>query len=140
RFNVTSGERVDVGPLPDADQMAFAANGTLYFVTPEDSRIRARAPSCEISIVAGTGVSGFSGDGGPALEAMLAYPRNLAIASNGDIYFADGNNYRVRRIDIVTGIISTVAGTGEWEFNAEGLPATQTNMAPNWVAFDPAGN
>jgi len=140
RFNVTSGERVDVGPLPDADQMAFAANGTLYFVTPEDSRIRARAPSGEISIVAGTGASGFSGDGGPALEAMLAYPRNLAIASNGDIYFADGNNYRVRRIDIVTGIISTVAGTGEWEFNAEGLPATQTNMAPNWVAFDPAGN
>jgi sugar lactone lactonase YvrE len=139
-LDLNDGARLNLGPLPDADQMAFGPDDTLYFVTPEDSRIRARSPAGAISIVAGTGEAGFSGDGGPATAAMLGYPRNLAIAANGDIYFADGNNNRVRRIDIATGLISTVAGTGDWEFNAEGLPATQTSMSPNWVAFDPAGN
>ena len=137
RLDVNTGARVDLGPLPDVDQMAFAADGTLYYVSPDDSRIRARSPSGDISIVAGTGEAGFSGDGGPATEAMLGYPRNLAIAANGDIYIADGKNNRVRRIDIATGIISTFAGTGEWEFNAEGLPATQTSMSPSWVTSIP---
>jgi sugar lactone lactonase YvrE len=139
-LDLNEGARLDLGPLPGADQMAFGPDDTLFYVTPEDSRIRARSPAGEIRIVAGTGEAGFSGDGGPATEAMLGYPRNLAIAANGDIYFADGNNHRVRRIEIATGLISTVAGTGDWEFNAEGLPATQTSMSPNWVAFDPAGN
>ena len=139
-LDLNDGSRLNLGELPGADQMAFGPDDTLYFVTPDDSRIRARSPAGEIRIIAGTGEAGFSGDGGPATEAMLGYPRNLAIAANGDIYFADGNNNRVRRIDIATGLISTVAGTGEWEFNAEGLPATETNMSPNWVAFDPAGN
>ena len=139
-LDLNDGARLDLGELPGADQMAFGADDTLYYVTPEDARIRARSPAGEIRVIAGTGESGFSGDGGPAIEAMLGYPRNLVIGPDGNLYFADNNNARVRKINLATGIISTIAGTGNWEFNAEGLPALQTNMSPNWVAFDAAGN
>jgi len=73
-----------------------------------------------IRTFAGTGKSGFSGDGGPAVDAELSFPEGVVVAPNQDIYFADVGNHRSRKIDARTGIISTVAGTGDKGFSGDG--------------------
>jgi len=95
-----------------------------------------------IHAFAGTGEPGDSGDDGPALAARLNGPRDLEIGPDGDLYFADTDNGKVRAIDLEAGIIRTVVGTGELGVDDEdGLPATQTRLRrPFGVAFDPDGN
>ena len=88
-----------------------------------------------------TGEAGDGPDGGPALEAALNGPRDLEIGPDGDLYFADTNNGRVRAIDLSTNVIRTVVGTGELGLNEDGLPGTETMLRrPFGVAFDDAGN
>jgi len=77
---------------------------------------------------AGTGKPGFSGDGGPASAAELCFPEGVVVAPNQDIFFADVGNHRARKIDARTGVISTVAGTGEKGFSGDGGPATQARL------------
>jgi sugar lactone lactonase YvrE len=98
--------------------------------------------SGEIDSFAGTGKEGDSGDGGPALDAKLNAPRDLEIGPDGDLYFADTDNGKVRAIDLKSNEIRTVVGTGELGLDdEEGLPAVQTRLRrPFGVAFDPAGN
>lgn len=95
-----------------------------------------------IHAFAGTGEPGDSGDDGPALAARLNGPRDLEIGPDGDLYFADTDNGKVRAIDLEAGIIRTVVGTGELGVDDEdGLPATRTRLRrPFGVAFDPDGN
>lgn len=95
-----------------------------------------------IDAFAGTGEEGDSGDGGPALQAKLNAPRDLEIGPDGDLYFAETDNGRVRAIALETGIIRTVVGTGELGLDDEdGLPATETRLRrPFGIAFDPEGN
>jgi sugar lactone lactonase YvrE len=81
-----------------------------------------------ISTVAGTGVQGRAGDGGPASAALLNQPFDLAFAPNGDLVFADTYNHRICRIDARTQTISTVAGTGEAGFSGDGGPATDARL------------
>jgi sugar lactone lactonase YvrE len=89
----------------------------------------------------GTGTPGFSGDGGPATAAQVSFPEGIAIAPNGDAYFADVGNHRVRKVDARTGIIATVAGTGEKGFSGDGGPATAARLwSPGRVWVDRAGN
>lgn len=90
---------------------------------------------------AGTGEGGGSGDGGPAREAQLNGPRDLEIGPDGHLYFADTDNGSVRAIDLQTGIIRTVVGTGELGLGDDGLAATETQLRrPFGIAFDPDGN
>lgn len=90
--------------------------------------------------VAGSGLRGFSGDGGPALEASFYYPADVRVDSRGNIYIADVQNNRVRKVDR-NGIISTVAGTGEPGYSGDGGPATQAQLFnPYGIAFDLDGS
>jgi DNA-binding beta-propeller fold protein YncE len=76
---------------------------------------------------AGTGVPGFAGDGGPANIAQLNFPRDLEIGPDGDLYVADTDNSRIRAINLASGVIRTVAGTGELgRDEVDGLLATET--------------
>ncbi len=94
-----------------------------------------------ITTVAGTGKQGYSGDGGPALEADLNEPYEVRFAPNGDLYFVEMKNHIVRKIDGRTGLISTVAGTGEAGFGGDGGPATEARLnQPHSIQFDAEGN
>ncbi len=94
-----------------------------------------------ITTLAGTGIEGSAGDGGPALAAQLAHPRDLELA-DGQLYIADTDNNRIRAIDLASGTIRTVAGSGELGLDAvDDLPATTTKLKrPFGIELDPAGN
>jgi sugar lactone lactonase YvrE len=90
---------------------------------------------------AGTGVAGWSGDGGPASLAQLNSPSAIAADSDGNLYVADRDNHRIRRIDAVSGDITTVAGDGNPTFAGDGLTATLASLnSPTDVALDADGN
>jgi sugar lactone lactonase YvrE len=80
----------------------------------------------QILVVAGTGVNGYSGDGGPATEADLSLPGGIALAPNGDLYVVD--ELRIRKISAATGIITTVAGTGQVGDTGNGGPAVRADL------------
>jgi hypothetical protein len=114
---VTPGFSGDGGPATDARLhlpygLAVDAAGNVYISDAENNRIRKIDPDGIITTVAGTGARGFSGDGGPATAARLNTPAGLAVDAAGNIYIADQRNNRVRRVDAVTGVITTVAGDG----------------------------
>jgi sugar lactone lactonase YvrE len=91
-------------------------------------------------VIAGTGTAGFSGDGGPAAKAHLNVPYGLAVDARGNLYVADRNNNRVRRIDR-HGIITTFAGTGAPGFSGDGGSAKAAKLnSPVGLAIDTAGN
>lgn len=91
-----------------------------------------------IQTYAGTGIQGYSGDGGPAISANLANPVGLVFDGNGNLYIADATNRRVREVNASTGIISTVAGGGTG--GAGSLATAAMLQGPCGVAFDSAGD
>ncbi len=94
-----------------------------------------------ITTVAGNGTESFSGDGGLATNASLAFPSSVAVDTAGNFFIADLLNQRVRRVDAATGIITTVAGNGTFGFGGDGGLATNASLAfPSSVAVDAAGN
>ena len=120
--------------------VALDAAGNLYIADTFNSRVRRVDPSGTITTVAGTGERGFGGDGGPALQAQLALPYGLALDGSGNLYIADHDNQRIRRVDS-TGTITTVVGTGERSFGGDGGPAVRAELAdPRGLAVDAAGN
>ncbi len=120
--------------------VAVDAAGNLYVADTFNDRVRRIDPAGVISTIAGTGEAGYSGDGGPAKAARLNSPRGIAVDAAGNLYVADTFNNRVRRID-PAGVISTIAGTGEWSYSGDGGPATAARLrSPQGVAVDAAGN
>ena len=90
-----------------------------------------------ITTVAGNGVSGFSGDGGPATSARLMSPQGVAVDGSGNVLIADTSNNCIRRVATGTGIITTIAGTGAEGFNGDGVPATSAMLRePRNLVFD----
>lgn len=91
--------------------------------------------------IAGTGVAGFSGDGGPGIQAQVNNPYGLVTGPDGALYFCEIGNHRVRRLDRKTGLISTAAGSGQKGYAGDGGPALQASLnEPYEVRFDRAGN
>jgi DNA-binding beta-propeller fold protein YncE len=119
----------------------FDRAGRLFFVELNGQRVRRIGLRGGIlTTIAGTGQKGSGGDGGPALKATFNGMHSLAVAPDGDIYLADTWNNRVRKIDIKTGFITTIAGTGEKGFGGDGGPATQARFGGIYcVALDPRG-
>ncbi len=128
--------------LDGPDGLTVDQSGKLYIADTNNHRIRCLdSTKNTITTIAGTGRRGYGGDAGPALLAALDSPHQLAIDSRGDLYIADTGNSRVRRVNMVTGIITTVAGNGSGSFNGDGGPAEQASVsAPVGLVFDTAGN
>jgi sugar lactone lactonase YvrE len=116
--------------------------GNIYFAEYGGNRVRrVDATTGLISTVAGTGTAGYNGDGILATTAQLNVPHDTALDSQGRLYIADRSNYRCRRVDPVTGLISTVAGSGSGVYGGDGGPATSAGMG--WVEgvwVDSTGN
>src|SRR6058998_2371782 len=92
--------------------LAVDSRGNLYMAEQYANLIRKVSPDGTITTVAGNGGAGFGGDGGKASKATIRRPTAVVLNANGDIYIADHDNGRIRRIDATTGIISTIAGIG----------------------------
>jgi sugar lactone lactonase YvrE len=120
--------------------LAVGPNGDLFIADQTRNQILERLPDGTFVVVAGTGQAGFSGDGGPAVDAELDRPGGLAFGPNGALYFADEANDRVRAIS-PSGTITTVVGTGTLSSNggfvSDGTPALDADVSPNDVAFGP---
>ena len=114
--------------------------GNLYIADTSNHRIRKVDASGMITTVAGDGTLGFGGDGGPAVAAQLSRPYGVAPDGTGNLYIADRNNHRIRKVD-AAGVISTVAGDGTLGFGGDGGPAVLAQLyGPRGVALDEAGN
>jgi sugar lactone lactonase YvrE len=122
--------------------LALDDQDRLYIVDTENQRIRRVDFAANvIETVAGNGTAGFSGDGGPATAASLAWPRDVALGPDGKLYIADTDNHRVRAVDLATGVIDTVVGDGTPRFAGDGgLPREASLWRPWGITFDPAGN
>jgi sugar lactone lactonase YvrE len=115
------------------------SQGNIYIADYGNNRIRKIDTAGIITTVAGGGMLGYGGDGGPATKAGLVNPYGIAIDSKGDMIIADSFDRRVRFVN-TAGIISTYAGDGLPGYNGDGLPATSTNLAfPVGVAVDASG-
>src|SRR5439155_1671346 len=120
--------------------MALDPAGNLYIADFGNGRVRKVTPGGTISTYAGTGTPGFAGDGGPAIDAQLCFPVGVALDSAGNLYIADSNNNRIRKVT-PGGTISTYAGTGLQGFSGDGGPAIDAQLwFPVGVALDSAGN
>ena len=115
-------------------------SGNLFITDQFNNRIRKVAPNGTISTVAGTGVAGFSGDGGPAVNAEINTPTGIRGDSSGNLYIADVGNQRIRKVD-TSGIITTFAGNGNKGYGGDGGPAVNASFYNAVrVAIDPSGN
>ena len=135
----------DGGPATDAafrwvHQMALDVAGNIYVADCLNHRVRRVSPSGIVTTVAGNGVSGYSGDGGPASKASLNRPFGVALDAAGNLYIADADNHRIRKVT-PNGTITTVTGNGVAGFSGDGGPATAASLnSPNTLAVDAAGN
>ncbi len=122
--------------------VALATNGDIYITDTENNRIRKITVSTGIiTTIAGTGTSGFSGDGGSATAAQLTRPEGIIIDAINNIYFCDYNNSRIRKITASTGIITTIAGTGTSGSTGDGGLATAASISSiTTIALDASGN
>ena len=117
--------------------MAADAAGDLFFVY-QNSVLRMDATTAVLTLVAGNGTTGFSGDNGPATSAQFDYPEGIALDSAGNLYIADTYNYRVRKVS--HGVITTVAGNGTHGASGDNGSATSAQLGATAVAVDSAGN
>jgi len=152
----------DGGPATGAQlnfplSVAVDSIGNLYIADGVNCRIRKVDTDGIITTVAGSGAvnasgymeTGFSGDGGPATAARLSYTADVAVDTGGNLYIADYRNQRIRKVNVSTGIITTVAGSGALNasgyvdvgFSGDGGPATGAQLNfPSSVAVDSSGN
>src|SRR5205814_1938304 len=122
--------------------VALDASGNLYIADWNNLRIRKVAAATGIiTTVAGNGNATFTGDGGVATSAGLFYPTGVALDASGNLYIADSNHNRIRKVDAASRIITTVAGNGNATFAGDGGAATSASLFnPSGVALDASGN
>ena len=140
------GYKGDGGPATKAAlnlpyEMAWDKEGNLFFVEMANNIVRrVDGKTHVIGTAAGTGKPGFSGDGGPAQQAQFNQPHSLAFDPAGDLYVCDIANFRIRKIDMKTGTISTWSGTGAKSTAADGSPIAGSPLnGPRALAFAPDG-
>jgi uncharacterized repeat protein (TIGR01451 family) len=126
--------------IPVSYGVAVDSSGNTYFPSPNLNAVFKADPTGVVTRIAGTGVPGQLGDGGPALSAELNGPNGVAVDSLGNVYIADSNNERIVKVN-ASGVITTVAGDGSGGYGGDGGPATIAQLDhPNGIALDAAGN
>jgi streptogramin lyase len=136
----------DGGPAPKAEinqpfGVIRAADGAIYFCDTGNHCVRKIAADGTITTVAGNGKAGYSGDGGPAVQASMKEPYEIRFDRSGNLFVVERLNHVVRKIDAKTQTISTVAGNGKAGFGGDGGPGTQAQLhEPHSIQFDAAGN
>ncbi|HEX6369730.1 MAG TPA: colicin E5-related ribonuclease [Longimicrobium sp.] len=125
------GGRATLASLRSPDRVTVAADGTVYLPDADAYKVRKVSPEGIITTVAGSGLYGFGGDGGPALQARFREIYDVALGPDGALYIADWANHRVRRVG-TDGIITTVAGNGVNGWTGDGGPATQAAIGYPW--------
>jgi len=142
QHSLSPGTRAISGPAapPFPTGVVADGDGNVYVVAHKQNRILRISRSRQVTVVAGTGRTDFSGDGGPADQASLNAPLGIALDSAGNVFIADTNNNRVRRVDARTRTITTVAGNGSLG-GGTGAIATESGIyQPISVAIDDDGN
>ena len=120
--------------------VAVDGSGNVYIANIYNNYVRSVDATETVTIIAGTKEPGYGGDGGPAVEAQLSFPADVAVDKAGNVYIADTGNHRIRRVD-TAGIITTIAGTGEPGYGGDGGPAAEAKLAsPYALALDGSGN
>jgi hypothetical protein len=133
------GER-SPGRLVRPNGLALDGRGDLYISDIGAHRVLKLTRAGRLTAIAGTGEGGFGGDGGPAPQAALFAPHDLAFDAEGNLLIADTVNHRIRRVDR-QGIITTVAGNGKAEYSGDGGPALAASLNnPQGLALDRGGN
>ncbi|PIQ95495.1 MAG: hypothetical protein COV67_14595 [Nitrospinae bacterium CG11_big_fil_rev_8_21_14_0_20_56_8] len=138
--DIGEGKLATGAVLTLVDGVAVDREGNIYISHRSKNRIRKIDRNGIITTVAGNGIAGYGGDGGPARQASLNFPAGLAFDSAGNLFVADRNNHRIRRIDR-NGIITTAAGNGIPDFEGDEGPAIEASLNfPSDAAFDRQGN
>ena len=136
----------DQGPataaqLNDPFGVIRGPDGALWFCEYGGQRVRPIAADGKIRTVVGSGETGYSGDGGPALLAALNKPHEIRFDRAGHLYLVDMTNHAVRRVDARTRIITTIAGTGQPGYSGDGGPAVRAQLnQPHSIQFSPGGD
>lgn len=134
----------EAGPNPEPSGAIAVrkSDGVVFIADTLNHRIRRIDSDGTITTIAGNGTKGYGGDGGPAVEAALANVKDLELGPDGRLYFADTDNHRIRAIDLDTGIVDTVAGSGaEGHAEADGVAARELQLfRPMGIAFDATGD
>ncbi len=141
----TAGFSGDGGNARDALLYAPAGfgldhDGSIYIADTSNHRVRKIDTAGIITTIAGSNLAGFDGDGGPATEARLYEPRDVAIDPTGRIYISDYKNNRIRMVDL-DGTIQTICGSDNYTFNGNGIPSVEANLfKPLGLDVDPQGD
>ncbi len=128
--------------IPNPNSGIFDKYGNFYFINCiSGNRVRKVDTLGIISTVAGTGIGGYFGDGGQATSAKLNGPISVRIDGEGNIYISDVQNFRIRKVDKASGIITTYVGNGVGGYNGDGIPATSASIyGTSEMAMDKFGN
>jgi DNA-binding beta-propeller fold protein YncE len=123
-------------------EIQFDSAGNIYIAERDNHVVRkVEAKTGIISTFAGTGMPGFSGDGGPAARAQLRQPHSIAVDPSGKLLICDIGNHRIRQVDFSTGMIETYGGTGERQPTPDGAPVKTAPLnGPRTMSFDRDGN
>ena len=143
RGKAADGDTADRAQIDNPFHVVLGPDGAMYFSDYGTSRVfRWDLTTSRLTIVAGTGTKGYSGDGGPAKSAELAAPHEVRFDSKGNLYIDERDNHIVRHVDMKSGIISTVAGTpGKNGYGGDGGPATKGLLnQPHGIVLDRADN
>ena len=136
------GGQATAGSLNMPHEIAFDPRGHLYIAERDNHVVRkVDGATGVISTLAGTGIAGFSGDGGAASQAQLRQPHSIAVDRGGRLFICDVGNHRIRAVDMSTGTIETIGGTGERLPTPDGAPLSGTPLnGPRTMAVDRDGS
>jgi DNA-binding beta-propeller fold protein YncE len=138
----SDGSDAAVASINNPFGLVIGPDGALYWADFGSNRVlRLDLTTKKITVVAGNGTKGHSGDGGPAKSAQLSAPHEVRFDSKGNIFVAERDSHVVRYIETSTGLISTAAGTGASGYQGDGGPANRAQLAqPHSIALDKADN
>jgi len=135
------GLHKDSAIIVDPTGIFFDNNGNFYCADQQGLRVRKVDTFEVITSICGTSIAGYNGDGGLADTSKLNGPGSVIADSIGNVYIADASNHRIRKIDVTTGLISTIAGTGVQGFSGDNGKAVNAQInLPGDICFDSYGN